>query len=64
MVSAEIEATMEEHFNNIAFVVLGAVDMTEEDTAFAKMLNGKYKALRDQIFVFGILETKGSLYKQ
>ncbi|XP_035826163.1 uncharacterized protein LOC101847194 [Aplysia californica] len=63
LVLSEIEATKEEHFNSIAYVILGCVDLSAEDTAFLKVLDGKYKALRDQVFVFGLVDKMGSEWK-
>ena len=64
LVLGEIEATKEEMFNNVAYVILGCTDLTDEDLAYLKTLDGKYKALRDQLFVFGLLDRMGTDWKK
>ncbi|KAL8585443.1 hypothetical protein ACOMHN_024604 [Nucella lapillus] len=55
----ESRVRFQEHFNNLAFVVLGAVDLTQEDQEYLDALTEKYRAIRDQIFVFALKDKHG-----
>ena len=43
----------------MAFVVLGVVDLTKEDQEHLDALTEKYRAIRDQIFVFALRDKYG-----
>jgi hypothetical protein len=56
----ESRSRYSEHFNNIAFVVLGVSELTDEDKEYIDALNDKYRAIRDQIFVFALKDKFGA----
>ncbi|GFN88859.1 trichohyalin-like [Plakobranchus ocellatus] len=58
-----IEARNDELFPNIAFVTLGHLEVSAEDQDFLVTLEAKFKAMRDQVFVFGLTERLGSGWK-
>ena len=43
----------------MAFVILGVVDLTKEDQEHMDALAEKYRAIRDQIFVFALRDKHG-----
>ncbi|XP_062600408.1 trichohyalin-like [Saccostrea cucullata] len=51
---------IEEHFDNVAFVVLGTIEISEGDKEYTKALEEKYDALRDKVLLMGLRdEMKG-----
>ena len=59
MLKQESRIRFQEHFSNVAFIVLGAVDLTEEDQEYLDAITEKYRAIRDQIFVFALRDKYG-----
>ncbi|WAR25161.1 hypothetical protein MAR_010865 [Mya arenaria] len=53
-VGHQCEARIGEHFDNVAFVILGTVDITEEDEEYIKALDHKYEILRKRIFLMAL----------
>ncbi|XP_055999875.1 trichohyalin-like isoform X3 [Ostrea edulis] len=51
---------IEEHFDNLAFVVLGTIEISEDNKDYVKALEEKYDALRDRVLIMGLKdEMKG-----
>ncbi|GFS04516.1 trichohyalin-like [Elysia marginata] len=63
-VLAQIETRQDQLFPNIAFVVLGELEVSAEDQDFVVALEAKFKAMRDQMFVFALIEKLGSGWKR
>ncbi|KAK7499548.1 hypothetical protein BaRGS_00009200, partial [Batillaria attramentaria] len=59
LLKKECRIRYQEHFDNVAFVVLGVVDLSKEDQEYVDALGEKYKAMRDQVFVFSLREKFG-----
>ena len=59
LLKAESTARYQEHFNNLAYVVLGVAAVSEQDKEFIDALTEKYRAVRDQIFVFALKDKFG-----
>ncbi|XP_076469710.1 uncharacterized protein LOC143300038 [Babylonia areolata] len=59
LLKQESRVRFQEHFSNVAFVVLGAVDLSKEDQEYLDVLAEKYRAIRDQIFVFALKDRHG-----
>ncbi|XP_070192500.1 trichohyalin-like isoform X3 [Littorina saxatilis] len=59
LLKQESRLRFQEHFNNVAFVVLGAVEVSKEDQEYVDALSEKYRAVRDQIFVFALKDRLG-----
>ncbi|RUS75677.1 hypothetical protein EGW08_016571 [Elysia chlorotica] len=62
-VLAQVETRQDQLFPNIAFVTLGVLEVQPEDQEFLLTLEAKFKAMRDQVFVFGLIEKMGSGWK-
>lgn len=45
---------IEEHFDNVAFVVLGTLKIAEGDKEYIRALEEKYDALRDKVLFMGL----------
>ena len=59
LLKQESKTRFHEYFNNVAFVVLGAVDLSQEDQEYLDALTDKYKATRDQVFIFALKDKLG-----
>ena len=59
MLKQESRTRFQEHFNNVAFVVLGVVDLSKEDQEHMDALAEKYRAIRDQVYVFALKDKHG-----
>ncbi|KAL4226590.1 hypothetical protein ACF0H5_014574 [Mactra antiquata] len=47
----QVESRLGKHFDNIAYIMLGTMDITEEDEEYLKALDDKYEVLRKRIFL-------------
>lgn len=59
MLKRECRIWCQEHLENIAFVVLGVVDISDEEQEYITALEEKYQAIRDQILVFALRDKYG-----
>jgi homoserine kinase len=51
---------IEEHYDNVAFVILGTIEISEDNKDYIKALEEKYEALRDKVLIMGLKdEMKG-----
>lgn len=55
---------VEEHLDNVAFVVLGTVELGEGDREFVKALEEKYDALRDRVLYMGLKDDMKGEWKR
>lgn len=55
---------VEEHLDNVAFVVLGTVELSEGDREFVKALEEKYDALRDRVLYMGLKDDMKGEWKR
>ncbi|XP_052249024.1 uncharacterized protein LOC127856876 isoform X2 [Dreissena polymorpha] len=53
-VGRQCEARIAEHFDNIASVLLGTIEISEEDEEYIKALEHKYDILRKRIFLMAL----------
>lgn len=59
LLKRECRIRCQEHLENIAFVVLGVVDISDEEQEYITALEEKYQAIRDQILVFALRDKYG-----
>lgn len=59
LLKRECRIWCQEHLENIAFVVLGVVDISDEEQEYITALEEKYQAIRDQILVFALRDKYG-----
>ncbi|XP_067683441.1 ciliary rootlet coiled-coil protein 2-like [Haliotis asinina] len=60
MVRRESRSQVQEHFDNIAYVVLGAVEIGEIEKEYIDALQEKYTVLRDAVLLFSLKDQYGS----
>ncbi|KAK3103454.1 hypothetical protein FSP39_019371 [Pinctada imbricata] len=53
-----------EHFDNIAYVILGTLEITEDEKEYMQALEEKYNTLRERVIVMGLRDEKGVDWKR
>ncbi|XP_048257437.1 uncharacterized protein LOC124116969 isoform X2 [Haliotis rufescens] len=56
----ESRSQLLEHFDNIAYVVLGAVEIGDSEKVYMDALQEKYRVLRDAVLLFSVKDQYGS----
>ncbi|XP_060082221.1 trichohyalin-like [Ylistrum balloti] len=64
ILAKENKARVLEHFDNVAFVILGKVEVREDDKDYLSALEKKYNAIREKIFNMALRDQHGSEWKR
>ncbi|OWF34681.1 hypothetical protein KP79_PYT11450 [Mizuhopecten yessoensis] len=64
ILAKENKARVQEHFENVAFVILGKVEIREEDQDYMSALEKKYNAIREKVFTMALRDQYGSEWKR
>ncbi|XP_033746567.1 trichohyalin-like isoform X2 [Pecten maximus] len=60
----ENKARVHQHFDNVAFVILGKVEVREDDKDYLSALEKKYNAVREKVFNMALRDQFGSEWKR